>query len=372
MQVSNQTRVLQLQCGDLYVEIAPEIGAAITAFYRVDEAGKRFDYLRPTTAQAIAAGTISEMASFLMAPWAGRIRNGRFEYQGREIHYPSQDPTQPHSMHGFTRDKAWLLGEYQLNHDASGDDDATLRNDTRHSQGAEPENNIMHSQDAELKYKVMHNQNASLENNAARNDTKNESRCAYARLYFTHQASKEWPFSFTLEQTIRLSPQELRIDLRVCNTGSESMPFGFGHHPFYPCDADTLVQAQVGQAWQGDHEVMPIALIDHPAQPKLAEGLRVQAEEHDTVFVAWQHEARISWLAQGESLVLQASAPQDFFVLYAPANQPWFCAEPFANVTDSFNLRARYTSDVIGGLDIAAGQSHSTWFSLRPEPYTGP
>lgn len=330
----SRSTIVQLRCGDLCVEIAPAIGAAITAFYKNHSAGERFDYLRPASVQAIATGAISEMASFVMAPWAGRIRDGRFSYQGREIHYPSVDPYQPHSLHGFVRDQAWVLRECQ-------------------PQASQHES----SQENELSQALQ---------NVSAQSAQHTSTCAYAILDFTHQATAEWPFSFTLEQTIHLSEQGLRIELVVRNQGEESMPFGFGHHPFYPCDVHTLVQAQVAQAWQGDHEVMPIALIDHPAQTKLAQGLRVQEEEHDTVFVGWQHEARISWPAQQESLIMQASAPQDFFVLYAPANQAWFCAEPFANVTDSFNLRGCYAPELIGGMDIAPGQGLTSWFSLRP------
>ena len=329
--------LINLQCADLYVQIAPDIGAAITQFYRLDtETGARFDYLRPSTAQAIKEGAISEMASFLMAPWAGRIREGRFTYQGRSIHYPSADPNQPHSMHGFTRDNPWQVVAVQL------------------AQGLESQ--------------------------------------ALAHLRYRHSADTAWPFSFTIDQTIRLSVTGLRIEVSVRNDGQEVMPFGFGHHPFYPCDAHTYVQAEVGLAWVGDHEVMPIALIQHEAQEQLAKGLRVQEQVHDTVFVDWQRQARIIWTKQTSvqevsqqeesqqvgaewqgveqqerSLLMQASCPQDFFVLYTPAKQDWFCAEPFANMTDSFNLRERFERRLIGGQDIAPGETLQSWFSLSPE-----
>lgn len=344
--MSSAPEIIRLQCANLHLELIPELGAAISAFYSLDELSDdkhnslekqgtatscsqdnrhqqdgafgtqdklvshhvRFDYLRPATAPAIAARQVSEMASFLMAPWAGRIRHGQFHYQGQKIVYPSADPHQPHSMHGFSRDQAWTVVERQEQLEQSS-----------------------------------------------------------VLIEYRHLASQEWPFSFLLQQRYTLNAQGVLIELEVQNQGENMMPFGFGHHPFYPCDAQTIVQAEVGQAWIGDHEVMPIALQEHPVQAELAQGLRVKSAEHDTVFVDWQHWARIIWPASGRALKMTASKPQDFFVLYSPAQEDWFCAEPFANVTDSFNLRERFARRWIGGVDMASGERLTSWFRLSPE-----
>jgi aldose 1-epimerase len=42
-----------------------------------------------------------------MAPWAGRIRNGRFAFGGRDHRLPLGDP--PHAIHGVVLDRPWTV-----------------------------------------------------------------------------------------------------------------------------------------------------------------------------------------------------------------------------------------------------------------------
>lgn len=42
-----------------------------------------------------------------MAPWAGRIRDGRFAFRGREVRMPRNLP--PHAIHGTAFDRAWSV-----------------------------------------------------------------------------------------------------------------------------------------------------------------------------------------------------------------------------------------------------------------------
>jgi len=51
--------------------------------------------------------------SFVMAPWAGRIRNGRFTHDGQEHHLPIN--WGPHAIHGTVADRPWWVA------DADGD-----------------------------------------------------------------------------------------------------------------------------------------------------------------------------------------------------------------------------------------------------------
>jgi aldose 1-epimerase len=47
--------------------------------------------------------------SFVMAPYAGRIRGGRFAHHGRDVHLPINLP--PHAAHGLAMDRPWTLLE---------------------------------------------------------------------------------------------------------------------------------------------------------------------------------------------------------------------------------------------------------------------
>lgn len=42
---------------------------------------------------------------FVMAPWAGRVRDGRFSFEGTDYQMPLNKP--PHAIHGVARDRPW-------------------------------------------------------------------------------------------------------------------------------------------------------------------------------------------------------------------------------------------------------------------------
>jgi aldose 1-epimerase len=47
--------------------------------------------------------------SYPMAPWAGRVRRGRFTFQGQEHHLPITMP--PHAIHGVVYDRPWSVAD---------------------------------------------------------------------------------------------------------------------------------------------------------------------------------------------------------------------------------------------------------------------
>lgn len=293
-------KVVTLSAHGQLLQLVPRLGAAISR-YAVKHNGVFHEFLRPATQEAIERGVIGEMSSFLMAPWAGRIQNGEFSYQGKLIRYPSRVPGFSHSMHGFTRDLPWSVIEQ-----------------------------------AEDKLVVS----------------------------FSHQADNHWPFSFNLIQRYQLSKRGLQIEVEVENTGEDVMPFSMGHHPFFPIDQQTKLYANVQQAWFSDDELMPTYLANHPMVEKLANGFFVSESAWDTIFTGWDREATIEWT--NRQLRYQVSAPMDFFVLYNPEGKSWFCAEPFGNITDSFNLREKFAREDIGGLDITPGNKEHCFFVLNP------
>lgn len=50
---------------------------------------------------------IFHWGSFPMAPWAARVRRGRFEFGGNVIQLPINAP--PHSLHGLVTDRVWTV-----------------------------------------------------------------------------------------------------------------------------------------------------------------------------------------------------------------------------------------------------------------------
>ena len=94
--------LLELAAGALRVDIAPALGGSVARFYSLDDAGGRADWLRPASAQDLASGDPRRLACFPMLPYANRLRDGCFEFQGRRIELAAGP--HPHALHG----QAWL------------------------------------------------------------------------------------------------------------------------------------------------------------------------------------------------------------------------------------------------------------------------
>ncbi|NEN75976.1 hypothetical protein F9B74_06520 [Pelistega sp. NLN82] len=285
------------------LDLYPSLGAA-TACYYMEIQGKVYHFLRPTPEKALLQNNIEETANFLMAPWAGRIQNGQFTYEGKHIHYPSKIKDFAHSMHGFARDMEWIVIDH----------------------------------------------------------------CSHtAHLKLHYQKTQEWPFSFKIEQIYTLTDKGLSIQVMVENTGDTVMPFSMGYHPFFPCDSETRLYANVQKAWYSDEELMPTHLGDHPLVHQLSQGFRVQDTPWDIILTGWDKQVFIQWADR--QLRYEVSSPFDFLVLYNPRGKDWFCAEPFGNITDSFNLRQRFPREQIGGMDMKPAQVVTATVYLMPEVY---
>jgi len=70
---------------------------------------------------AVSGHTVVEHGSFVMAPWAGRIRDGALHLEGRTYRLPT-DRTHPHAGHGLVMDRPWQVLD-------AGDDRVVLRRD---------------------------------------------------------------------------------------------------------------------------------------------------------------------------------------------------------------------------------------------------
>ncbi|GAA4408126.1 aldose 1-epimerase [Advenella faeciporci] len=304
MKVKNVQQCLELKAGDARLVVAPHIGGAIVAYKHV-LADREYHWLRPVDPVHVQNRDVSGMASFPLVPWAGRLRDGRFVYEGRRIHYPSQKKDSPHSIHGFLRNRIWQVTEHT-------------------------DNRLV--------------------------------------IEYVHEPD-DWPFAFRAQQVFALDENNLTIYLDISNTGQHSMPLGMGHHPYFPKNEHTRLTARVGKAWYGDQDVMPVRLAEHPLAPEMARGIDVARHALDTPFMDWEHEAQISWPDEQRKLVMTADAPFDFLIVYSPEGAPWFCAEPFSNVTDCFNMRHTHSAREVGGQDVLPGQTVKTRFSLTPVLY---
>jgi aldose 1-epimerase len=108
MTAAGAPEILKLSMGDLALDLCPALGGSITDLRWRHPAGRWIELLRPTDTAAIARRDIEGVSCFPLTPYSNRLRNGRFEFEGREIVLPP-DASGPHAQHGHGWRRAWQV-----------------------------------------------------------------------------------------------------------------------------------------------------------------------------------------------------------------------------------------------------------------------
>lgn len=296
--------LVELAVGALRLVLAPAAGGAIAALHDLHE-GRRFDWLRPASADDLARREPFGMASFPLLPWCNRIRDSRAEAGGRRIALPAMHPARPsgrHALHGLGLLQPWRV-------EAASATGATLALD--------------------------------------------------------FEADDRWPWRFEASQRFEVAPDGLHCTITLTNRDSAFMPAGIGHHPYFPHRPGTRLTTGTAAMWRADAEVMPLALEAGDEVAKLRAGVRLDELDLDNNFTGWERRARIDWPDAGRALMLEAESPLDFFVLYCPRGGGHFCAEPVSQCTDQINLAPRFGPAQVGGALLAPGEALVGRWSLR-------
>lgn len=257
--------MIRLSAGEWTAEVRPELGGAVTALRK----GGR-DVLRPT---ADGASDPLETACFPLTPYANRIANGRFVFDGRGVVIPTLPVFAPHALHGDGWLKAWSV------------------------ERAAPDRVV---------------------------------------LTLAGGGDASWPWSYEARQAIALVDEGLEIVLQMTNVSGEVMPAGLGLHPYFPRPAGTRLSAVTTGVWTGpdivpDRLAPPAEVADWVGQE--VDAVAASVSLIDNAYEGWNGVAE---LADPDG-VTQVSADVDRLHVYAPPGQDFCCLEPVSHRPDAFN-----------------------------------
>lgn len=265
---------LSLSFEDWRAEIAPHIGGSILSLTHAKRA-----VLRPTPDEAVEAGAVRRTACFPLVPYANRIADGHFLWDGRAHRLAANFPDSSHPLHGIGWRHAWQIV------------------------------------------------------------SAHEDRCV---LWLEHRPRNgdehDWPFAFDAEQKISLSSGGLRVELSVSNSHEAPAPLGLGLHPLFPRrGVERLIFAAAG-AWRNGADMLPSApvsggLWDHAA------GQLVGAQELDNDFFGWKGTVLIE-SDRAPTIRLSASPVFSWLRAFTPAHKDFFAVEPVSHSTDAVNRTA--------------------------------
>jgi len=226
------------------------------------------DLLRPADAAAIASGTGSNSSAYPLVPFSNRIANGHLAFDGREVHLEANWPGVRHPMHGDGWSHTWEV----------------VRSDV---------------QSAEIAY--------------------------------AHDGRTGWPFRYRARQIYRLDESGLTVTMAIDNLESFAVPAGLGLHPFFVRDDDSQLRCRTQAVWRADAEGLPIERIAVPREWNFSTPRPVAGVVLDNCFDGWDGQATIIWPRRRLCVELTASEPFRHVVIYAPADQAYFCVEPVSH-----------------------------------------
>jgi len=278
--------MILLEAGDWRAILAPDMGGAMLSLEWQERA-----VFRPTPDDAT---DILQTACFPLVPYANRIANGRFVFEGRSVGLPVLEKFAPHAIHGEGWMQPWTI------------------------------------------------QSRSSDVVAMTLDWQGE--------------PASWPWPWRAKQIVSLSDAGLEIELCVTNSGGEIMPAGLGLHPYFHRHSDSRLALTASGVLATnalelpDRFVPPADLVDWSSGLALAKAPFV-----DHAYGGWNGVARI--MGGGCDVVMRASPSAAWAQVYAPADADFFCVEPVTHCPDAFKGPASWGSSANGLVALQPGET---------------
>lgn len=178
-----------LHAGNLRLELRPDLGGCIAGLHWIGDGDRPILRPSPDTLDKVL-----EASCFPLVPYVNRIRDGAFNFRGREVRIAPNMSGDPSPLHGQGWLNPWSV----------------------------------HSADS-----------------------------SSAVLSYHHDAG-EWPWTYEATQHFALDANGLSVRLTCRNMSDEPMPCGLGQHPYFPCGPETRIDTDVSVAWTIDAKVLPV------------------------------------------------------------------------------------------------------------------
>ncbi|RCS24179.1 aldose 1-epimerase [Phyllobacterium salinisoli] len=290
--------ILGLKSGSLSLRISTT-GGVILGFWNDGEGG-HVPLLRDASDNADALSS----SCYPLVPFGNRVKNNRFEFEGREFCFSPNMEWDPHYLHGEGWQSEWSVNEHADDH---------------------------------------------------------------VIMSFAHRGGNT-PYAYHASQRFSLRDNELELALSVENDGDGPLPFGLGWHPYFPMTPQTTLLAPARKFWTEVEGWLPGEATGIPVDLDFSEPSPLPHRWVNNGFEDWSGEAVISWPERGTQLCLTADPLfRHAFVFVSETTfdpqfkRDYFCFEPMSHLANGHNLPD------LGGLRVLQpGQQLSGSIRLRP------
>jgi aldose 1-epimerase len=174
------------------------------------------------------------------------------------------------------------------------------------------------------------------------------------------------PYRYRATQDIALDDAGMTITMAVTNEADTALPYGIGHHPWFPCAPDTRLGMTAagalvfGEAFRATGSALFSDGGPYADKP-------VFAREHETAWslLGWNGVARIETPSTGLAITLTASENFSFPVVWAPLGADFLCVEPQSHAIGSpSEAAARAVSPLTR---LQPGETLEGWLRIVPD-----
>ncbi|WP_116136787.1 aldose 1-epimerase [Trinickia diaoshuihuensis] len=184
----------------------------------------------------------------------------------------------------------------------------------------------------------------------------------HATLVLERERAKPHAYRATLRYA--LDGPALTVTLAVENAGREALPFGLGLHPFLARDDDTRLAAAASGLWLSGDDWLPQRHVPAPAAWVFGVAYPLPGALVNHAFTQWSGRASVVWPRRRLSLTIEADA--DYYVLYTPPGEDFFCFEPVDHPINAVNLPGGASEH--GMTVLAPGERLTRAFRFTVEP----
>ncbi len=259
-----------IRCGKLQAEIVPEIGGSLARLNWRDH-----DLMRPLSGDDRRRRNVIGAAMFAMVPYANRIANNKFLFNGRWHSLRPNNPPERFNVHGCGWQLAWETEQVSP---------------TRATLGLVVDND-------------------------------------------------GFPHRFRARQSFEVGAGGLRAEISVSNLADFAMPFGFGFHPWFGRESGVRVQFAAERFYLEEPDGISGDPVSIPPELDFARPRPLPGGWRNNDYGGWKGKAEIAYPDRGFGVRITADPVFGHLMVYADPQKPVFCLEPQTNAACAFNRR---------------------------------
>ena len=147
------------------------------------------------------------------------------------------------------------------------------------------------------------------------------------------------PFDYEARQVLTLSGTTLDTMLSLKHLGQKPLPYGMGHHPWFPRTPVVTLKARAAGVWLEQPPDFPRKTEAEPIPAKwdFSKPRRLPDDFIDNGFAGWDGRARIEWTDRGVAVDIEADPAIHLYHVYSLGkDHEVFCFEPVTHENNAF------------------------------------